>query len=53
MINIPRGMTVLVNGDFLQAEGRLEFSALDTDIDFSLAESKRGAQFGFKVRNYE
>ena len=53
MISIPRGLTVLVNGEYEQKEGKLEFDGLDTDKDFGIMESKKAAAKGFKLRNYE
>ena len=53
MINIPRGLTVLVNGEFIPSEGKLEFDGIETEVDFGLSESKSAAYKGFNVRNYE
>mgnify|MGYP000887808760 CR=1 FL=1 len=54
MINIARGLTVLVNGEYEHDEGKLEFETTDAEEDeFMLKESDRAAKKGFNVRNYE
>lgn len=53
MINIPRGVTVITNGEFIGREGKLEFDSLDSERDFGIMESRKAAQKGFKMRNYE
>lgn len=53
MINIPRGITVLVHGEYEFENESVDFEVLDTDPGFHVVESELTAPTGFNMRNYE